>query len=49
MLKEEIVASNLCSEGSYCNGHRSLTCCSPWSGKELDTTERLNKLGSVTD
>ena len=30
-------------------GHRSLTCCSPWSGKESDTTERLNKLGSVTD
>ena len=20
----------------------SLACCSPWDGKELDTTERLN-------
>jgi len=23
-------------------GQRSLVCCSPWSGKELDTTEWLN-------
>ena len=24
----------------------SLVCCTPWGGKELDTTERLNKSGS---
>ena len=24
------------------DGQRSLACCSPWSHKELDTTERLN-------
>ena len=24
-------------------GQESLVCCSPWSGKELDTTEQLNK------
>ena len=24
----------------------SLVCCTPWGGKELDTTERLNKPGS---
>ena len=23
-------------------GQGSLTCCSPWGGKELDTAERLN-------
>ena len=23
-------------------GQRSLVCCSPWSRKELDTTEQLN-------
>ena len=23
-------------------GQRSLVCCSPWGGKELHTTERLN-------
>ena len=23
------------------DGHGSLACCSPWDGKELDTTERL--------
>ena len=23
-------------------GQGSLPCCSPWGGKELDTTERLN-------
>ena len=23
-------------------GQGSLACCSPWGGKELDTTERLN-------
>ena len=23
-------------------GQGSLTCCSPWGGKELDTTEQLN-------
>ena len=23
-------------------GQRSLACCSPWDGKESDTTERLN-------
>ena len=23
-------------------GRGSLVCCSPWGGKELDTTERLN-------
>ena len=23
-------------------GQRSLACCSPWSWKELDTTEQLN-------
>ena len=23
-------------------GQRSLACCSPWSSKELDMTERLN-------
>ena len=23
-------------------GQGSLACCSPWDGKELDTTERLN-------
>ena len=25
-------------------GQRSLTCCSPWSCKELDTTEHLNNI-----
>ena len=24
------------------DGQGSLVCCSPWSHKELDTTERLN-------
>ena len=24
------------------DGQGSLTCCSPWDCKELDTTERLN-------
>ena len=24
-------------------GQRSLVCCSPWGGKELDTTEKLNR------
>ena len=24
------------------DGQRSLACCSPWGGKEADTTERLN-------
>ena len=24
------------------DGQGSLVCCSPWGGKELDTTERLN-------
>ena len=24
------------------DGQRSLACCSPWGGKELDTTERLH-------
>ena len=24
------------------NGQGSLACCSPWSHKELDTTEQLN-------
>ena len=24
------------------DGQGSLACCSPWGGKELDTTERLN-------
>ena len=23
-------------------GHGNLACCSPWGGKELDMTERLN-------
>ena len=23
-------------------GEGSLSCCSPWGGKELDTTEQLN-------
>ena len=27
-------------------GQGSLACCSPWGGKELDTTEQLNKSGS---
>ena len=26
------------------DGHGSLACCSPWSHKESDTTERLNKM-----
>ena len=26
------------------DGQGSLACCSPWGGKELDTTERLNWL-----
>ena len=26
-------------------GQGSLTCCSPWSHKELDTTEQLNSNG----
>ena len=26
------------------DGHRSLACCSPWGGRESDTTERLNRL-----
>ena len=25
-------------------GQRGLVCCSPWSRKELDTTEQLNIL-----
>ena len=24
------------------DGHGSLECCSPWGGKELDTTEQLD-------
>ena len=24
------------------DGQGSLVCCSPWGGKELDTTEQLN-------
>ena len=24
------------------DGQRSLVCCSPWGGKELDMTEQLN-------
>ena len=24
------------------DGQGSLACCSPWGGKELDTTEQLN-------
>ena len=30
-------------------GQGSLACCNPWRSKELDTTERLNSLVSVTD
>ena len=26
------------------DGHVSLVCCSPWSHKELDTIEQLNKM-----
>ena len=26
-------------------GQESLACCSPWDGKELDTTEQLNDDG----
>ena len=26
-----------------CEGQGTLACCSPWGGRELDTTERLNK------
>ena len=26
------------------NGRGSLACCSPWGGKELDTTEGLNNI-----
>ena len=25
-------------------GQGSLACCSPWGGKELDTTEQLNNI-----
>ena len=25
-----------------CDGQGSLECCSPWGGKESDTTEQLN-------
>ena len=28
-------------------GQGSLTCCSPWGRKELDTTEQLNNNNSV--
>ena len=28
-------------------GHGSLVCCSPWGGKESDTTERLNNNNTV--
>ena len=28
------------------DGQGSLECCTPWGRKELDTTERLNKLQS---
>ena len=27
----------------YTEGQRSLVCCSPWGGKEVNTTEQLNK------
>ena len=27
-------------------GQGSLVCCSPWSHKQLDTTEQMNKSGS---
>ena len=29
------------------NRQGSLTCCSPWGRKELDTTEQLNNKNSV--
>ena len=28
-------------------GKGSLTCCSPWSCKELDMTEQLNKIYKI--
>ena len=31
--------------GRYNKGQGSLVCCSPWGGKESDTTERLNWWG----
>ena len=27
------------------DGQGSLACCSPWGGKESDTTEQLNRTG----
>ena len=30
------------------DGQGSLVCCSPWGGKELDMTERLNWIGSFS-
>ena len=29
------------------DGQGSLACCSPWGHKELDMTERLNKISEV--
>ena len=29
-------------------GQGSLVCCSPWGGRELDMTERLNNKSSLT-
>ena len=30
------------------DGQGSLACCSPWSRKELDATERLNSTALIT-
>ena len=38
-----IITTNSVGMGlSQCDGQGSLTCCSPWGCKELDTTEQLN-------
>ena len=31
------------------DGHRSLTCYSPWGGKELDTIEQPNRTEVLTE
>ena len=31
------------------DGQGSLACCSPWGGKDLDTTEPLNNSDSISE
>ena len=40
-LEEEMTLTPVFLPGEFC-GQRSLAGCSPWDGKESDTTERLS-------